>query len=53
LYLDDGESIEQKGVSQIEFSYDGNKVVIMGDGEPAKFDIDAGLTTGWEKELKQ
>jgi alpha-glucosidase len=70
LYLDDGESIEQKGISQIEFSYDGNKVVaqgtfgynttvgvkrlvVMGDEEPAKFDIDTGLTAGWEKELKQ
>jgi alpha-glucosidase len=69
LYLDDGESIEQNQTSEIEFRFEGGKVVaegtfgfktsvrvksvtVMGEGEPAKYEVDEGLEAGWEHDLQ-
>jgi alpha-glucosidase len=66
LYLDDGESLEQAGTSEITFTWDGDKIkmgtfgyttkvgvktVTVYDDEPQKYELNEGLDAGWEHAL--
>lgn len=67
LYLDDGESLQQGGTSQIVFSWDGDnikmdgtfgfstrvgvKTVTIMDSSPQKYELDEGLDGAWEKNV--
>lgn len=70
LYLDDGESLDQTGTSEIRFSYAGStvkmdgtfgfstdvgirSVIIMGEGDPAKYEINERLDGPFEHDLRQ
>lgn len=64
LYLDDGESLEQKGTSEIVFTWDGSKIKMEGTfgfstrigvksmtvmgDEPQKYELNEGLDGGFE-----
>jgi alpha-glucosidase len=70
LYLDDGESLNQAGTSEVKFSYEGStvkmdgrfgfstkvgvkSVTVMGEGDPAKYEINEGLAGPFEHDLSQ
>lgn len=67
LYLDDGESIEQAGTSEITFTLEGNKIQMNGTfgysvsvavksitlygDEPKAYNVDLGLNGAWEYDI--
>jgi alpha-glucosidase len=58
LYLDDGESLEQKAISEIKFNWDGKKFSVSGtfdykDEDGKGFELDRVILLGQDKESKK